>query len=77
MSNRASLEAVIDRMEELQTANCPSQCTTVSLADLDILTQAARLLCEIHGMADGGQLDGVDLEWMVAADGLILGEPAT
>lgn len=47
---------------------------SVGVADLLRLTQAAKLLCDIHEMADSGELDGVDLEWMVKADSLVLGK---
>ena len=46
---------------------------TVSVADLRSLVEAAQLLADIHEMADCGELDGVDLDWMVKADSLVLG----
>jgi len=31
------------------------------------------LLTDVHEMADSGELDGVDLDWMVKADSMVLG----
>jgi hypothetical protein len=42
--------------------------------ELIVLCTAARLLIQIHNECDKGALDGVDLDWMVEADDLILGE---
>ena len=39
-----------------------------------LILAAAKLLVEIHSAADSGELDGIDLVWMVKADALILGE---
>lgn len=38
------------------------------------MVKAATLLLEVHEDADSGMLDGVDLEWLVAVDALILGD---
>lgn len=38
------------------------------------LREADRLLRQIHADADAGNLDGVDLDWMVEADAYLLGK---
>lgn len=52
--------AVLGRIDELEREN-------------ERLREADLLVRQIHSDADTGQLDGVDLDWMVAADAYVLG----
>jgi len=47
---------------------------SVAQTELTRVIEAAELLCEIHQMADDGELEGVDIGWMVRADGLCISD---
>jgi hypothetical protein len=47
---------------------------SVTQTELTRVIEAAELLCEIHKMADDGELDGVDIGWMVRADSLCVSD---
>jgi len=44
---------------------------SVTPTELTRVIEAAELLCEIHKMADDGEVDGVDIGWMVRADSVL------
>jgi hypothetical protein len=44
---------------------------SVAPTELTRVIEAAELLCEIHKMADDGEVDGVDIGWMVRADSVL------
>lgn len=69
------LNDLIEKTEELIAEKMCNDLdhATVSITDLRTLTEAAKLLTDIHEMADSGELDGVDLDWMVKADSMVLG----
>lgn len=49
---------------------------TVSVTYLRQLVEASKLLLDVHEMADSGELDGVDLDWIVKVDAMVLGDNA-
>lgn len=69
------LNELIEKTEELIAENMcnDNDHTTISVADLRKLTEAAKLLADVHEMVDSGELDGVDLDWMAKVDSMVLG----
>lgn len=68
------LKEVIDRVEARvdQAAKAGIPSAAIASVDLLELCKAAKLMIEAHSAADSGEIDGIDLAWVVAADELIL-----
>lgn len=66
------MDSLINRLKHRMRRTVGVVCVTPS--ELTRVIEAAELLCEIHQMADEGQLDGVDIGWMVRADSLCVSD---
>ena len=70
------LSEIIEKAEESLVESICNEVGSVaiSVGDLGTLIEAAKLLEEFHKMADEGEIDGLDLEWIVDADRIVLGD---
>ena len=70
------LKVLIEQAEELiAVGKCNNRnYATISISGLEAFVAAAKLLYDVHEMVDSGELDGVDLDWMVNEDRMIVGQ---
>lgn len=67
-------ETLAELNREIAVAAQDGFSVILDLEDARRLARAAALLMEIHSAADQGELDGVDLAWIVNSDECILGK---